>query len=474
MHEDGEWLAELATPRGELRFQGKSPLVHLWSEDRSLVRRVVRVAEASPQHLVLEVQRFGRTKPGKLELRRTDAPRAAGRVAREKFRARFRRLLEQSFPDSSVRDLTTAADLERSFSGLYTRGMQVEGAREWAVIGVSEGEDTATVEGILTFGLLWLDWMREHAERRAVAGLRVFIPVAAGPVLRHRIQALDASAGVELYEFSEREARVRRVGESDRGNVRSWLVPRRESEATLAAASEAIHRIRGLVPEAADAIEARVVPERREVSLRFRGHEFARCAQGKILFGLGDDRRELREESQSGLEKILRELTQHRSGGSKETNHPLYRAAPEKWLETMILADPVRLDAQLEAHFLYSQVPALAAGERSVMDLLGVTRAGRLVVIELKASEDLHLPLQAVDYWLRVRWHQREGDFQRYGYFSGIELDSRPPLLWLVSPGLRFHPSTDVILKYLSQEIEITRIGLNETWRKGIQVIFRQ
>jgi hypothetical protein len=43
-------------------------------------------------------------------------------------------------------------------------------------------------------------------------------------------------------------------------------------------------------------------------------------------------------------------------------------------------------------------VPALAGGDRGVLDLLGITRQGRLVVIELKASEDIQMPLQAVDY----------------------------------------------------------------------------
>ncbi len=108
-----------------------------------------------------------------------------------------------------------------------------------------------------------------------------------------------------------------------------------------------------------------------------------------------------------------------------------------------------------------------------MIDLLGVTREGRLVVIELKASEDIHLPLQAVDYWLRVCRHQREWDFRRYGYFAGVVLEDKPPLLWLVSPGLRFHPTTDLVLKYLSPAIEITRIGLNENWRRGLQVVFR-
>ncbi len=115
----------------------------------------------------------------------------------------------------------------------------------------------------------------------------------------------------------------------------------------------------------------------------------------------------------------------------------------------------------------------MSAGDRGVIDLLGVTREGRLVIVELKASEDIHLPLQAVDYWLRVRRHQRAGDFPRYGYFSDVQLDSRPPLLWLVAPGLRFHPSTEILLRYLSPDIEVSRIGLNEDWRGGPSVVFR-
>jgi hypothetical protein len=134
----------------------------------------------------------------------------------------------------------------------------------------------------------------------------------------------------------------------------------------------------------------------------------------------------------------------------------------------------VALDAQLDSEFIYSQVPALSDSNRGVIDLLGVTRQRRVVVIELKASEDIHLPLQAVDYWLRVRQHLANGDFHRYGYFTGIELDPSPPLLWLVAPGLQFHPACDTLLRYLSPEIQVTRIGVNENWRRKLSVVFRQ
>jgi hypothetical protein len=69
------------------------------------------------------------------------------------------------------------------------------------------------------------------------------------------------------------------------------------------------------------------------------------------------------------------------------------------------------------------------------------------MVIELKASEDIQTPIEAVDYWLRVRRHQREADFQEYGYFSGIEIDPKLPLVWLVARLLRFHSATDALLK---------------------------
>lgn len=37
-----------------------------------------------------------------------------------------------------------------------------------------------------------------------------------------------------------------------------------------------------------------------------------------------------------------------------------------------------------------------------MLDLLTPDRNGRLTILELKADEDLHLPLRALDYWIRV------------------------------------------------------------------------
>jgi hypothetical protein len=113
----------------------------------------------------------------------------------------------------------------------------------------------------------------------------------------------------------------------------------------------------------------------------------------------------------------------------------------------VVAADPARGDARLDSRYIYTQVPASSAGDRGIIDLLGVTRDGRLAVLELKASEDIQLVMQAVDYWLRVSWRHEQDDFRRYGYFPDVDLQSRPPLLFLVAPGFRFHPSTDILLR---------------------------
>ena len=91
-------------------------------------------------------------------------------------------------------------------------------------------------------------------------------------------------------------------------------------------------------------------------------------------------------------------------------------------------------------HELYSQVPAFSASDRAMLDVLTTTRDGRLAVVELKADEDIHLPLQGLDYWSRVQWHHSRQEFPRFGYFSDRELSSEKPLLYMVAPAFHVHP----------------------------------
>jgi hypothetical protein len=135
---------------------------------------------------------------------------------------------------------------------------------------------------------------------------------------------------------------------------------------------------------------------------------------------------------------------------------------------------------------VYTQVPAFSAGDRGMLDLLGVLQSGRLAVIELKADEDMHLALQGLDYWIRVRWHHRQtdddasrpsfglGEFQRLGYFNGVLLSQDAPKLYLVAPALRIHPATEIVLKYLSPRVEWELVALDERWRQKARAVWRK
>jgi hypothetical protein len=175
------------------------------------------------------------------------------------------------------------------------------------------------------------------------------------------------------------------------------------------------------------------------------------------------------------LMQRLRELRQ--PGGDKR--QPLWRMHPERWLETEVKRDVTALDTQLDPSCVYAQVPAFAASDRGMIDLLASTREGQLAVIELKADEDIHLPLQGVDYWSRVKWHHEREEFHSFGYFvsqagTRRRLSAEAPLLLLVAPALHIHPATDTILRYLSPEVNWTLIALDERWREEVRVVFRK
>ena len=129
---------------------------------------------------------------------------------------------------------------------------------------------------------------------------------------------------------------------------------------------------------------------------------------------------------------------------------------------------PVRQD------HIYPQVPSFGDNERKVIDLLTITDAGRLVVIEVKVASDPDLPLQALDYWLAVERHRKAGDFQTNGYFGGMEIRDEPALLVLVAPLLSFHRTVDRLLATMPPSVPLLEIGINQGWKREIKVLRRK
>src|SRR5207302_3972785 len=171
-------------------------------------------------------------------------------------------------------------------------------------------------------------------------------------------------------------------------------------------------------------------------------------------------RRAIRSSNADELLQLAAELSRLRSPDAADRQNPLYQRNPEAWIESQVRNQIEEVDARLLVSPIYGQVPAFAATDRGVLDLLAVDRHGRLAVLELKASQDIHLPLQALDYWMRVKWHLDREEFSPRGYFPGVELRKEPPRLLLVSPSLDFHPTTEIILQFLSPAVEVERIGV--------------
>jgi len=144
---------------------------------------------------------------------------------------------------------------------------------------------------------------------------------------------------------------------------------------------------------------------------------------------------------------------------------------PERWLEASVRSNLSAVDASLLERPVHGQVLTFAAGDRDLIDLLAVSASGRLAVLELKASEDIHLPVQALDYWMRIAWHAESGELKHF--FPGVSLDGRPPRLLLVAPAICFHSSNASVLRYFSRDIEVERIGVNSDWHEKLKVVLR-
>jgi hypothetical protein len=242
-----------------------------------------------------------------------------------------------------------------------------------------------------------------------------------------------------------------------------------------ASVSEMAARLVALAPESIDVIRAR-----HGETLRFNGLAFARVRrvlnEERVWFGVrGAGQKSLLDEGNwRQLAKLIAELDAHRRADADDSRHAYFRAAPEAWLESILRRDITRLDPGLVVAPLHAQLRTAreASGARPV-DLLALRRDGRLVVVELKVSEDAALPIQGADYWRRVEAHRRSGDIQRARLFGDLEIACEPPLVYAVAPVFRFHRAFPSLARMISPQIEMYRFDLNEDWRAGVRVMRR-
>ena len=121
--ENGAVAFDLGQSKYSISGEYNRCLLHFWSAERNVVRRVLD-AEVKSGVLRLAVQRLGQAKPSKLEICRERDRRSptARRTARASYEQKLRRTLERHFPDFKVTRLTGSVDLEKSFGPVDARG----------------------------------------------------------------------------------------------------------------------------------------------------------------------------------------------------------------------------------------------------------------------------------------------------------------------------------------------------------------
>lgn len=409
----------------------------------------------------------------------------AGR--RQLYASLLARLLSQ-IGNARTPKMTTGADHQHLTPGKYARAVLKRGGETILVIGACEAESQSEVDGVVAAGLVWLtnfNQQRETRQQLKQKAKRIWfcLPLGRAQTVIERLALLNTShldARIECFEVDEQRETLTPVQLATQDELLS-AHPRElkwpEADAIENPWRERIHRL------APGLIEVRQIAGRESYAIN--GLEFARFTSGqqpRLTFGVAGLREEnaaansavLSEVNFRRLELLVREITEHRSAEAGDRRHPFYRLREEAWLESLLRQNIRVLDAAFDDRFVYSQIPAWRGDERSVIDLLTIKcEAGhrpRLAVIEIKASEDPHLPLQGLDYWLRVEQARLRGEFARRGLFPGVQLAELSPLLYLVAPRLRFHRTFATVARCLSPQIEAYQVGVNTNWRAGVCV----
>lgn len=474
--------ATITADNCELSVEWGKLIFAWWDEERSQNWRVTAY-EIDEAELRLQVTRGLKTEITTLTLR--NLVRWQEKVEFENLELAQRRWLysqtlaemfASGFFNAKVQRVATGADHSHSVPGRYARlTLKLRGETALA-IGATEAEAQTDVDGIIAAGLIWLDgFNRQRDDRQKAKRLLVCLPAGRSQTAVERLTLLDTThlgARIECFEVDERRREISAMQLA----TQSELLNTHPRELDWPEASPAENlwreRILRLAPER---IELRQIAGKEHYSVN--GLEFARASVGekpRVVFGVagfGDSPAEtLTEANFDRLAKLVMEIAEHRQSQSADRRHPFHRLREEAWLESLLRQNISALDAGFDDRFVYSQIPAWRGDERSVIDLLTVNHKGRLAVIEVKASEDAQLPLQGLDYWLRVEQARKRGEFQRRGLFGGIELADQSPLLYLVAPRLRFHRTFAIVARCLSPKIEAYQVGVNANWRSGVRV----
>ena len=398
------------------------------------------------------------------------------RAARQVRRDRLAQLACDLQPRTTIERCALSPGPRPGQPGRYARILLRWKGERIAVTGPVIPTHPSTVDAFLSSALLWFTRTRERAVPPFVEQLWLIVSEALAKSAGYRIALLRESLRDVIRLFVV-DNELRELSEVACPTPHE-LWTRKLTRFPPIHAATVSEQTCAIVASAADAID--VVHSRHGETLRYFGLPFARVRSllgvERVWFGIDAAHRQLLDDSsRREWQDLLRDLREHRCASALDRRHAFFRTAAEAWLESLLRRDITKLDPGLIIAPLHAQFRTAQSGKLGIrpIDLLALRQDGRLVVIELKASEDREHVLQGADYWRRAEAHRRRGHIAKAKLFGDKRIKDEAPLVYLVAPTLRVHPSFTTLARCISTDIEIYRFDLNEDWRSGIRVMRR-
>ncbi|HKP83664.1 MAG TPA: hypothetical protein VJT69_16735 [Pyrinomonadaceae bacterium] len=485
-HAHAEWLyvASDGTSQSLRRDEFEVAIVHkrlvfsCWTEKGN---RLWRILAWNWNGLALELEasrRMGRDCELIQLIPRTSAKHVAAtiRAARQLRCERLAQLAAALEVQTTIERLSLSRGTRPGQPGRHAQILLRRKRERIAVTGPVVASQPAVVDAFLSSALLWFQRTADRIKPPHVEQLWLIVSPELLKSMLYRVSLLRGSLRNTIKVFTVDNDLTFLTKEKCPDKQELWKKKlARFPPVAAATPSELSVTIIAEAPHAIDVVHAR-----HGETLRYFGLPFARVrsllSHQQVWFGIDRAHRRLLDESTwNEWQNLLRDLREHRSATALDHRHAFYRAAPEAWLESLLRRDITRLDPGLIIAPLHAQFRTARGAKLGIrpIDLLALRQDGRLVVIELKVSEDREHVLQGADYWRRVEAHRRRGHIAKARLFGDRKIRDEAPLVYLVAPTLRVHPSFQTLAHCISRDIEIYRFDINEDWRSGVRVMRR-
>ena len=207
---------------------------------------------------------------------------------RSSFQGTVENLIRRSFATVQILKSTVSSDLEHSLSGKYVRLQFRSGGSGWVAIATGPQENQATIDGLLSNGMLWRSFLRE----RGLAGqdkLLLMGPLNKLLVLKSRLAWISgAGRDIQLMAMDSEIETLTSVDLGDCGNLDTALTQvQMFSDGKGVDEDECVRRVLGLAPEQ---ITWSRSENSQSIAFRIRGLDFAHLRFGrrsKLTFGQG-------------------------------------------------------------------------------------------------------------------------------------------------------------------------------------------